>query len=61
MVAVDMPRKRIYIRGDLFENYYWLLRHFMPQFIVYPMSRPFWMPEPGVLEGINGWTIEHKP
>ena len=58
-VSVDIPRKRIYIRGDLFKGYYWLIRYFLPEYMQYE-DRPFWMPKAGELEALNGWTLEHK-
>ena len=62
MVAVDIPRKRIYIKGDLFTAYYWLMREFMPQ-LQWWDGRPFWLTKNRkgevILEAQNGWTLEH--
>jgi len=62
-VAVDIPRKRIHIKGDLLTAFYWLVREFMPMYNMY-LDRPFWMTKNSkgevILEELNGWTLTHE-
>lgn len=55
-IAVDTPRKRIYIACDPFKAYHWLLKNMLS----FSHERVIWLPEPGVIAGSNGWTVEHK-
>ncbi len=59
-IAIDLPRKRIYIRGDIYKAYRWITRRFdESDFRVY--EKPFQIVHEDKLMVDSRWTIEHNP
>ena len=59
-VAIDIPRRRIYIRGPILEAYTWLCEYF-DQWHMMTYGWFFYMIDEETYEPTGYWLIEHNP